>query len=455
MSSRSHHTKLAPPDRWDTEVLPRLPSDLELHAQRLAALSRHRQFAHAHLLLRGLLAYALQATSLAQLAAWGVLADVADLSASAWLKRLRAAAPWLSWLLAQLLAGVPAPWLVDRGRVRVKLIDGTTVGRVGGRGDEWRVQLSYDLVAGRFTELVLLDPSQGEALGLMQLAPGDIAVVDSGFGRRLHLAAGVAQGADVVMRVYLPTCPLHDRAGRPLDLVRQLERRQRTPLDLAAAVQHEGQLLNVRVVAVALPGDQAQAARRRLRRTCQRKGRIPSATGLLLATWLVVVTTLRADRWSLDEVVQLYRARWQIEVAFKRLKQLLGLHRLRCTSATSAIPLLTLYLVAWALSSELVSDLRPALQRAAAPAPATLPGQWPEADAVVSTWTLCQLSLAVLRQQVQGQWSEGRVKACLTLLCRHLVRHPRQRGRVHQETQVRARLTGQRLTQPRPHSSAL
>lgn len=454
MTSHTHHTKETTTDRWNSEVVPRLPADLELQARRLGAFQRRREFDCAASLLRGLLAYALVASSLAHLAAWGVLSAVADIGAAAWLRHLRAAYPWLAWLLADLLSGAPAGWLAAPGKRRVKLIDSTVVHPIGSTSLGWRLQLSYDLVAGRFCDLALLDISEGEALGLMQLEPGDIAVTDSGYGRRVHIAAAASAGADLVTRVYLLTCPLQDRQGKPLDLVSQLARRGRVSLELPALVEHEGQQFQVRVLATPLPADQAEVARRRLRRNAKRKGRTPSTTNLTLATWVVVVTTLEGEGWPAAEVMALYRARWQVEVAFKRLKQLLKLERLRCRSAESAQPLLTLYLIGWALSSDLVGEVRPALQQAAAPAPKTLPGQWPEQEAVVSTWRLCQLSLEVLRAQVWGSWTAERLKECIPKLVRHVVTHPRQDGRVHQETVIRTRLTGQRLTPPRPHYDA-
>lgn len=454
MTSHTHHTKELAIARWNTEVVPLLPDDLEQQARALGAFHRCREFDSAASLLRGLLAYALVASSLAHLAAWGVLSGVADICAAAWLKRLRAAQPWLAWLLGALLASAPAGWLALPGKRRVKLIDATVVHPVGSTKLGWRLQLSYDLVAGRFTELALLDISQAEALGLMKLDPGDIAVTDAGFGRRMHLAACVEQGADHLTRVYLPTCPLHDLQGKPLDLVAQLARRGRVALELPALVIHQGQRYRVRVLAFPLPRDQEEQARRRLHSTARRKGRTASTTGLTLATWLVLVTTLDGESWPAAEVMQLYRARWQIELAFKRLKQLLGLQRLRCRSAESAIPLLTLSLLGWALSSDLAGELRPALQRAAAPGPSTLPGEWPEQEAVVSTWRVSQLSLEVLRGQVWGGWTAERLRECIPKLVRHLVTHPRQDGRVHQETVIRTRLTGQRLTPPRPQYDA-
>jgi hypothetical protein len=454
MSSHTHHTSPLSTSRWESEVVPLLPAALDLQASRLGALKRKRAFPNATVLLQGLLAYALAASSLAQLGAWGVLCDTVDIAASSWLKRLRAATPWLSWLLATLLAGTPATWLSASGRWRPKIVDITTIGLLGGSGDDLRLHLSYDLLEGCFDQFRLTDRRCGEELACHQLLPDEVAVVDAGYGRRHQIAAVVQQRAAIVVRIYLPTCPLHDRQGQPLDLVQHLARRGRVALELPAQIQYAGQAIPVRVLAVPLSADQQYCAQQRLRKTARRKGRTASPTGLLLAGWLVLVTTLPQQAWSAPAVVQLYRARWQVEVAIKRIKQLLRLQVLRCQTKESAVPLVTLYLIGWALSSELVAEVRPALQAAAQPAPATLPGQWPVADAVVSSWRVQQLSLDLLRQQVWGQWTASRLDAVLARLVRHLVTHPRA-DRQHQESVIRARLSGRRFTPPRPHQQAV
>jgi IS4 transposase len=46
------------------------------------------------------------------------------------------------------------------------------------------------------------------------------------------------------------------------------------------------------------------------------------------AHFVMVFTTLPASRLGAADVLELYRFRWQIELAFKRLKQLLKLSRL-------------------------------------------------------------------------------------------------------------------------------
>ena len=76
----------------------------------------------------------------------------------------------------------------------------------------------------------------------------------------------------------------------------------------------ERQRYGVRLLATRLSPATTEAARRRVRRKAQQKGRLPSTTALWLAEWLLVVTTLAAADWPLADVLRLYRARWQVEV---------------------------------------------------------------------------------------------------------------------------------------------
>ena len=169
MTSPVNHTM---PDAWTTDVLSRLPADLEAQARTLGALVRHREFASAADLLRGLLFYAGERCSLRHLGIWGVLQGLADLAPSSWLERLRAAGPWLQHLLAHLLQTPPPRWLSQQVRGRVLLLDATRLRQLGGSGDDWRLHLADDLLAGRLAQLVLTDRQGTEQVAHFGLACG-------------------------------------------------------------------------------------------------------------------------------------------------------------------------------------------------------------------------------------------------------------------------------------------
>ena len=53
------------------------------------------------------------------------------------------------------------------------------------------------------------------------------------------------------------------------------------------------------------------------------------------------------------DVLRLYRARWQVELVFKRMKQLLRFNQLRSTNRTTVEATVRALLVAWALQEDM------------------------------------------------------------------------------------------------------
>jgi len=456
MSAQSHHTAsgslpqavAAPSDAWATEVVPTLPPDLAAQAHALGAFVRTRALAVPADLLRGLLAYVLCAPAFRLLGCWGVLSGVADISATAWRKRLRAASPWLLWLLGALLPAQPAaPWLTQRVRGRVWLVDATTLAQQGGSGDDWRLHLGYDLLAGRMGQVVVTDRRGAETLAHFRFQPGDIVVADGGYGARRQLAAAAAQQADCVLRIVPTTFPLERSTGTPLDLVAWLGQGGPALRSRIAYCTWAGQRYRVRVIALRLPELQQRSAQARARRNALRHGRQVRDQTLMLAGWLLLVTTVPAATWSAAEVVALYQARWQIEVVFKRMKQLLRLQALRARTAATAEATIRAILVAWALQERTSTALQAELRAASQVARAPEAWRWTSAD-VVSSWQVVALGVETLRQQVRGAWSHAAVQGCLPQLRRYVVSHPRARG--HQASQTWAWLTGVQFTPPMP-----
>ncbi len=136
---------------WEEQVLKRLPAETEEQAFRLRAFVREREITSVGDLLRGLLAYVLCVQSFRQLGSWAVLLGIANISDTAWRKRLKQARAWLVWLLWALLCGPVAP--VERaspsGLGRIILVDATRLKQRGGTGDDWRVHSAYDLRESR------------------------------------------------------------------------------------------------------------------------------------------------------------------------------------------------------------------------------------------------------------------------------------------------------------------
>ncbi|MBO0793879.1 MAG: transposase [Ktedonobacteraceae bacterium] len=438
MLEREHHTQplcwlqeaASQPTFWQ-QIESQLPVDLEPSARQWKALVRVRAITSASQLLRALLCYALSLGSLKELAIWAKLAGVSQhlLSSQAWHQRVRQASGWLLFLVGAVLAA-PAPvrpWPAGR----VLLVDGTSVCEREKTGEVWRVHTSYDLLAGRISELVVTDRHVAEGFGHFQLRAGDVLVADAIYGRTNDLFWVDQQQASFLVRwspyhlpVYTPTVPEAADDQRLL-VADWLKRLPVGTHERQAALRRDGQRLLVRLIVVVLPPEKAAALRRQRQRQARQKGRTLSQETLFLAGFVLLMSTLSACDWSAAHLVELYRARWQVEMLFKRIKQLLSMQRLRCETPESAVALIAALLLAWLLIEGEAETLRHELTDGE---PLACP---------LSSWQLQRLAFKGLCASIEGLWSPAALRAAMPAFRRVLLQ---RRSRPLLEQQRRLQL---------------
>jgi hypothetical protein len=359
-----------------------------------------------------------------------------------WRKRLRQAGDWLVWLLGERLAvaACQSPWLVRGGWRRVLLLDATHLACRGPRGVVWRLHTAFDLLAGRMTQLHLTDRKVAETLTLFDVQAGDLLVSDSANGYRDRLVHVLGQQADLLVRFSVQSLPLQDSEGHALDLIRWLKGRHAPAgrvCEREVTIEYESQKYPLRCVAKRLTPEQMRAAQRRKRQQTRRDKRQITADTLYAAGWLLLVTTLPAEHWSAQQVLQLYQARWHIELLFKRIKQLLNHHRLRCTTAPTARATLASLLLGWVVQEEEQVQARLLLQQAGqqlenlTPDAGSKEGEALGEPAAISEWSLATLCTDQLRGCVRGLISRERLRSCWPHLRRFVRGSPRRRHHLY------------------------
>jgi hypothetical protein len=304
---------------------------LEREARATGAFRRPREVKSGVDLLRLVLAYCLGLMGLRLTAAWAEAIGLASLSNVALLGRLRNAVPWLESILARLLAqaAVGSGGGVAGGRL-IRLVDATTVRKAGKSAREagrlWRTHAVFDLPAERFSAFELTDEKGAERINRMAVIPGELRIGDAIHCRADELADVIEQGGDVLVRAGWRSARWQEEDGRAYDIARALADSTTGVIDRPIRLERkQAEPLQVRLLAIKMPKEKAVKAVLEAKAEAKSKQRTIQPGTLIAAEWVILVTSLERAEHTTDKVLELYRRRWRIEIAFKRMKSLAGL----------------------------------------------------------------------------------------------------------------------------------
>jgi hypothetical protein len=276
-------------------------------------------------------------------------------------KRLRHSEAFLQQLGRSVLEQVQsrasrASW---PGGYRFRLIDATTVKEPGPRGSSWRIHYSLRVPELCCDHFELTELEAGESFKRWQAFPNEVLLADRAYAHREAVGALSDQGVKVVVRLNGHSFPLLTEQGRPFPLLDQLR-------GLAIGQVQDWSLRfgfgkkrwPIRLCVLRKSRSAAERSERQVRRKAELKQRQPSAQALELSHYLLVLTNLDPATWSGAHVLELYRCRWQIELAFKRLKSLLNLGHLPKKDPESARAWMQLKLLLALVIEKLCNDAR-------------------------------------------------------------------------------------------------
>ena len=139
------------------------------------------------------------------------------------------------------------------------------------------------------------------------------------------------------MRLNRQALPLFDAAGQridPLQLFAKIKAGQ--PAQWVTRVRRRnGDWIVGRLIAIRRSAAATRQVRKKLKRRANRRREKLTRESWRAAQYLAVWTTLGPD-FSVEQILEFYRLRWQIELAFKRMKSLLGLGHLPKKDPASA-----------------------------------------------------------------------------------------------------------------------
>jgi hypothetical protein len=227
---------------------------------------------------------------------------------------------------------------------KVPIMDGSTITLPDSERDQFpgcggshgsgqaalKLQTELDLRSGAVT--VQLEPGRSPDAATprqhQRHGPGSLRITDLGYFNVGVFAEQAEAGEYFLSRllfgthVRLRSADAEGPVGPVLHVLSWLARQPGPFVDQPIYLGHKQQLA-CRLIAWRLPPEQANRRRQKLRQEMlEKKGKEPSAERLAWCDWTILVTNVPVALLTAPEAAVLYRARWQVELLFKRWKSL-------------------------------------------------------------------------------------------------------------------------------------
>jgi hypothetical protein len=321
---------------WE-EITKYLPEDWEGKAKELGALIRRREIKTPEDLLSLILLYASEGGSLQATSTLMKLTAEIKLNKNAVYHRIKASWPWLQYMARGVCQrqGMTIPKPDFLGNRNVSLVDASVMSAPGSKSSDYRLHYMFDLFAFQCRSMEITDIKEGETITRYDMGKDDIVIADRGYGTITGMEHVLAKGGGYVFRLRSKAFMLYDGSGEKINLIpilRCLDSLEHTSIDCFYRLSN-GCMRPLRIVVMKKDDQSIEQSKRKMCRDAVRKQQSFSEDTVELNQYIVLATNLD---YTDDQILTLYRARWQIEQVFYRLKSLFGLGQLPCKNEDSA-----------------------------------------------------------------------------------------------------------------------
>jgi len=261
-------------------------------------------------------------------------AQLADLSDVALLKRLRKCKDWLSAMCIALFEERGVKLSLTCKGFQIRVFDATTVKEPGVTGSLWRIHYSVSLPSLSCDFFKLTETKgvgTGESFKQFPIQNNDYVLADRGYSSASGIAYVVAKGAYVTVRINTATLPFQTLEGAPFELLKKISSLKNT-LSVGSwpviVYEKASKKIQGRICAIRKSEEAIAIAHKKLKRSASKKGHKLQPKTLEYAKYVILFTTFPEADFSINEVLEWYRLRWQVELVFKRFKSLAQLGHL-------------------------------------------------------------------------------------------------------------------------------
>ena len=280
--------------------------------------------------------------SMRETSARAKLSGLADISDVAFLGRLRKSKDWLRNMCIALFEEKQITTNIN-GDFSFRLFDATLVNEPGKTGSSWRIHYSVEIPSLKcdfFKVSATKGQGTGESFFQYPIRANDYIIADRGYSRAPGIHHVISKNAFVIVRVNTGALPILNGEGEPFPLLQSVKKIKKPGLVKFWDVHipnRNNSTVSGRVCAIRKSNEAIKIAHAKIIRQAQKRGNKVKPETFEYAKYIIVFSNYPEKHFSADKVLELYRARWQIELVFKRFKSIAQLGHLPKHSDDSSL----------------------------------------------------------------------------------------------------------------------
>jgi Transposase DDE domain len=188
---------------------------------------------------------------------------------------------------------------------------------------EMKVQLSFEYLSGNLNAIELqsgTNPDQNCELPVAWATPASLTLVDLGYFKKSHWADIDQADGYFISRLQTQTGLLAQAESEHLIDLPSFLSTLPEPQGEVKVYLKANRTFAVRLVYASLPVEVVAERRRKAKLNAKRRGKTCSQRHLDLLAWALFITNVPADWLSPQQIMLVYRVRWQVELVFKLWK---------------------------------------------------------------------------------------------------------------------------------------
>ena len=305
-------------------LLREMPKGYEEACFETGAIQRKRDIKNPNDLMMLNLFHLMTGCSLVEISAISKMSRIGDISDVAFMKRFKNCNEWFKWIIDKTLSKGLIEYKIPEklNNYRILAVDASDVREKGRSGRIYRLHFALDIIKMQSAIYNITTNKTGEKLSNFNFKPNDLILADRGYAKTTGIEYCKEKGTQFVLRITANNIRFCDKEGKVFDIRDKIIGTKTGERNVYVKTA-DGKIIPVRICFKKKDEKSIKNTRKKIHEKESRKRVKYTKKTKLFNEYIVIATSLDNTEITTEEVLELYRYRWQVELYFKRLKSIL------------------------------------------------------------------------------------------------------------------------------------